>query len=173
MPKAEHALAAHREPGRRREAPTTGPLVRPLGKPRQRLAGVRVLIVEDDDDSRELVCALIEGAGATAMCVNCVAEAMEGVYRSFDPDVVLTDFCMPDADGFALIREFRKAPATRAVPVPILILSGHSEPNWHARAIEAGAADVVVKPFEPAVLIDRIAAAVALTRGEKPHTLPS
>jgi DNA-binding response OmpR family regulator len=174
MPKAVPDLAGRRQPVRPSpEAPAPCPPDRPLATPRDRLSGVRVMVVEDDDDSRDLICALIKMAGATVVCVNSVVQAMDRVYHSFDPDVVLTDFCMPDADGFALIREFRKAPSTRAVPVPILILSGHSELNWHARAIEAGAADVVVKPFDPDVLISRIAAAVANTRGDKPRTLPS
>ena len=127
---------------------------------RARLAGVRVLVVEDEEDSRDLVCALLDGAGATVLCVGSVAEAMEGVYESFDPDVVLTDFSMPTADGFDLIREFRKAPSTRAMTVPILILSGHTEEDWRARARAAGAADVLAKPFDPAFLIARIAEAV-------------
>jgi DNA-binding response OmpR family regulator len=127
-----------------------------------------VLIVEDDVDAREFICAILRMAGATVLCVGSVLEAMEGVYRSFDPDVVVTDYSMPDADGFALIRAFRKAPSSRAIAVPILILSGHSEENWHARAIAAGAADVLIKPFEPAFLIDRIAAAVAPGRSG-PH----
>jgi CheY-like chemotaxis protein len=137
-------------------APVLGPFVGALA----RLAGTRVMVVEDEDDSRELICALLRMAGATVLCVESVAQAMEGVYHSFDPDVVLTDFSMPDADGFDLIREFRKAPSTRAVAVPILVLSGHSEDNWHARALEAGAADVLAKPFDPAVLITWIATAV-------------
>jgi DNA-binding response OmpR family regulator len=103
-------------------------------------------------------------AGATVLCVESVAQAMERVYLSFDPDVVLTDFSMPDADGFDLIREFRKAPSTRAVAVPILVLSGHSEDHWRAHALEAGAADVLIKPFDPAVLITWIAAALARGR---------
>jgi DNA-binding response OmpR family regulator len=86
---------------------------------------------------------------------------MKGVYHSFDPDVVLTDFAMPGADGFDLIREFRKAPSTRAVAVPILILSGRSEERWRAEALEAGAADVLRKPIDPALLIPRILAAIA------------
>jgi CheY-like chemotaxis protein len=120
-----------------------------------------VLVVEDDDDSRELICGLLRMAGATVLCVESVAQAMEGVYHSFDPDVVLTDFSMPGADGFDLIREFRKAPSTRAVAIPILVLSGQSEDDWRARALAAGAADVLTKPFDPAFLITRIAAAVA------------
>jgi DNA-binding response OmpR family regulator len=133
-----------------------------------RLAGTRVLVVEDDDDSRELICAVLQMAGATVLCTGSVAEAMIGVYHSFDPDVVLTDFSMPDADGLALIREFRKAPSSRAVAVPILVLSGHSEVHWRERALEAGAADLLTKPFDPAVLIARLAAAVAPGRSG-PH----
>ena len=132
------------------------------------LAGARVLVVEDDADSRELICALLQMAGATVLCTESVAQAMHGVYHSFDPDVVLTDFSMPDADGLDLIREFRKAPATRAVAVPILVLSGHSEDDWRTRALAAGAADVLAKPFDPALLITRIAAAVATGRSG-PH----
>jgi len=145
--------------------PPEGPAPAVLARPASaRLAGARVLVVEDEVDSRELICALLRMAGATVLCVESVAQAMERVYLSFDPDVVLTDFSMPGADGFDLIREFRKAPSTRAVAVPILVLSGHSEDAWHAHALEAGAADVLIKPFDPAVLITWIAAALARGR---------
>jgi DNA-binding response OmpR family regulator len=86
---------------------------------------------------------------------------MDGVYHSFDPDVVLTDYSMPDADGLDLIREFRKAPSARGAAVPILVLTGHSEDHFRARALAAGAADLLIKPFEPTLLMARIAAAAA------------
>jgi len=151
--------------------PPEGPAPAAFGPPvaaHARLAGARVLVVEDEADAREFICALLEMAGATCLCAASVAEAMYGVYHSFDPDVVLTDFSMPDADGFDLIREFRKAPSGRAVLVPILVLSGHSGDRWRARALAAGAADLIAKPFEPALLITRIAAAVVTGRSG-PH----
>jgi CheY-like chemotaxis protein len=132
----------------------------PVGNP-ARLEGVRVLVVEDDADSRDLICALLAGAGAKVLCTQSVAEAMAGVYHSFDPDVILTDYSMPGADGLDLIREFRKAPSTRAVAVPILVLSGHSEDEFRTRALAAGAADLLIKPCDPAVILDRIAAAAS------------
>ena len=147
--------------------PPEGPVAAVFGQPvgaLARLAGARVLVVEDEADSRELICALLERAGAKVLCVESVAKAMDGVYHSFDPDVVLTDFSMPDADGLDFIRAFRKAPSTRAVAVPIIVFSGHSGVRWRERALEAGAADLLTKPFEPAVLIARIAAAVASGR---------
>jgi len=133
-----------------------------------RLAGARVLVVEDDKDSRELLCVLLELAGATVLGAESVAEAMEDIHHSFDPDVVLTDYSMPIADGFDLIREFRRVPSTRAVAVPILVLSGHTEDHWRARVLEAGAADLLIKPVDPTFLITRIAAAVASVGGA-PH----
>jgi DNA-binding response OmpR family regulator len=142
-------------------------LDRPAGA-RAGLAGARVLIVEDDQDCRELIRTSLERAGATVRCVDSVAAAMDCVYRSFDPDVVLTDYSMPVANGLELIRQFRSAPSSRAIAVPILVISGHSEENWRARSLAAGAADLLTKPFDPAVLVTRIAAAVAPGRSG-PH----
>lgn len=143
----------------------------PVEPPREAskpLAGMRVLVVEDDEDGRDLICGILERAGATVLCTESVAMAMEGVYHSFDPDVVLTDYSMPGADGLDLIREFRAAPSNRSAAVPILVLSAHSEAHWRDRALAAGAEDLLVKPFEPAALVRRIAAAVASWRSG-PH----
>ena|SRR5688572_2324287 len=153
--------AARRQP----PDPAATLLGRPEGPP-ARLNGARVLVVEDDADSRELICSILEMAGATVLCVDSVAQAMDGVYHSFDPDVVLTDFSMPAADGFDLIHEFRRVPSTRTVAVPILIFSGHSGERWRAKALQAGAAEVLTKPLDPALLIVRILAALAPGRGE-------
>jgi DNA-binding response OmpR family regulator len=142
-------------------------LDRPAGA-RAGLAGARVLIVEDDQDCRELIRTFLERAGGTVLCVDSVAAAMDSVYRSFDPDVVLTDYSMPVANGLELIRRFRSVPSSRAIAVPILVISGHSEENWRERSLAAGAADLLTKPFDPAVLVTRIAAAVAPGRSG-PH----
>ena len=129
-----------------------------------RLAGARVLVVEDDT-TPESSSAPSSRWRAPRSCVSeSVAQAMDGVLPSFDPDVVLTDFSMPDRGR---LRSHPRVPA-RAFDacdaVPILILSGHSEDDWRARALAAGAADVLIKPFDPVLLIARIAAAVAAGR---------
>jgi sigma-B regulation protein RsbU (phosphoserine phosphatase) len=132
------------------------------------LAGARILVVEDDRDCRELIRVFLERAAATVFCVDSVAAAMDCVYRSFDPDAVVTGYSMPVANGLELIRQFRKAPSSRAIAVPIIVISGHTRENWRARSLAAGAADLLTKPFDPAVLITRIAAAVAPGRSG-PH----
>ena len=132
------------------------------------LAGIRVLVVEDEADSRELLCAILQLAGATALGVESVAQAMNGTGHSFDPDVVVTDYAMPGADGFDLIRQFRQVPSTRAIP--ILILSGHTEDNWRERALAAGAVDVLTKPSDPDFLVRRIVTAAAGPSGRAETT---
>ena len=128
-----------------------------------RLEGCRVLVVEDNEDARNLLCALLGNAGASMLCVDSVAEAMAAVRGSFVPDVVLTDFAMPHATGLDFIREYREA-AAPAPAAPVLVVSGNSENDWRERALEAGAANVVSKPFEPTLLIGLLAAAVASAR---------
>ena len=135
-----------------------GTLVGPRTSP-GRLEGCRVLVVEDNDDARDLICALLANAGAEMLCVGSVAEAMAAVRGAYVPDVVLTDFAMPHATGLDFIREYRKATAPSPA-APVLVVSGNSENDWRERALEAGAADVVSKPFEPTQLIARLAAAV-------------
>jgi CheY-like chemotaxis protein len=168
-------MDAYRPP----DAPANGPNGSPpkspdpmaVERPRaasKQLADMRVLVVEDDEDGRELVCGILTHAGAIVLCTESVAQAMEGVYHSFDPDVILTDYSMPVADGLDLIREFRAAPTNRSVAVPILVLSAHSEPHWRDRAVAAGAEDLLVKPFEAAALVNRVAAAVISWR-RGPH----
>jgi CheY-like chemotaxis protein len=125
-------------------------LDRPAGA-RAGLAGARILVVEDDKDCREPICTFLERAGATVRSVDSVAAAMDSVYRSFDPDLVLTDYAMPVPNGLELIRQFRKAPSSRAIAVPILVISGRSDENSRARSLAAGAADLLTKPFDPAV----------------------
>jgi hypothetical protein len=80
-------------------APLEGPASAVWGGPDGalgRLDGGRVLVVEDDSDSRKLICKLLEMAGATVLCVESVAEAITGAYQSCEPDVVLTDSRCPE-----------------------------------------------------------------------------
>lgn len=120
------------------------------------LAGARVLAVEDDQDTRDLICFVLAQEGADVRCVSSVAAALAGIADAFDPDLILTDMSMPDADGFELLREFRKVASTRATPIPVLVLSGHSERNYRERCVKAGFFELLVKPVDPAMLVSRL-----------------
>lgn len=128
------------------------------------LAGVRVLAVEDDQDTRDLICLILEQQGATVRCVSSVAEALAGIYAAFDPDLILTDMSMPDADGFELLREFRKLGSTRDTPIPVVILSGHSESDYRERCERAGFFELLIKPVDPKMLVSRLEAALGIVR---------
>ena len=127
------------------------------------LAGVRVLAVEDDQDTRDLICLILEQQGATVRCVSSVAEALAGI-DAFDPDLILTDMSMPDADGFELLREFRKLGSTRDTPIPVVILSGNSESDYRERCERAGFFELLTKPVDPKMLVSRLEAALGIVR---------
>ena len=116
------------------------------------MSGARLLIVEDDDSTRELVAANLRAHG------HVVTEAGDaaGALRSWDarrPDVIVLDLGLPDRDGDVVIRRVRKDATT-----PILVMSARGEERDKVAALEAGADDYVTKPVGMAELRARIAA---------------
>src|SRR5437660_1542567 len=77
-----------------------------------RLEGVRVLIVEDDEDTREVLTLGLELHGAEVEAVASAREALAAV-REFGPHVILSDIGLPDEDGLSLIRKVRQLPAAQ------------------------------------------------------------
>jgi CheY-like chemotaxis protein len=83
----------------------------------QRLAGIRVLLVEDDPDTREVVAALLHQAGATVRAVSTGAAALFA-FEQFGCDVVVTDYALPAAmTGYDLTRRIRTQPVDAHIPV--------------------------------------------------------
>lgn len=116
----------------------------------------RVLFVEDEEEYRNLLRATLEGAGYE------VAEAANGadglrLFAEFEPDLVLLDVVLPDMLGFD-IRKKMKAPK-RGMP-PVLFCTVRSAARSLAQGAELGSADYVLKPFDPADLLERVAAAL-------------
>jgi PAS domain S-box-containing protein len=115
------------------------------------LEGVRVLIVEDDADSRELLTAVMIGKGASVSAAADAAEAV-AMYASWRPDVVVSDIELPDEDGYSLIRRLRAYdPDVHAVAV-----SGFAAPKDADRALDAGFDVHLGKPVEACELITTI-----------------
>ena len=118
------------------------------------LGGLRLLVVDDEADTRELLCFILKQAGADVTAVGSVARATD-VLRDLHPDVIISDIGMPGSDGYALIRTVRKLPGLAKVPAIALTAFAGTAPR--ALAEEAGFDLHLAKPVEPAVIVEAVA----------------
>jgi signal transduction histidine kinase len=119
-----------------------------------RLAGLRVLFVDDEPDARETMIAILEQYGARLTAVASAPEALESI-SSACPDVLLCDVAMPDEDGFSLIHRVRTQLDGQALPA--VVLSAYADDDSRTRTIQAGFQAHLIKPIEPAVLVSTLA----------------
>src|SRR6516165_8933022 len=116
-----------------------------------------VLIVEDEDDIRELVSYHLLKEGYHVAGVASGEEALEIIEQQV-PDLILLDVMLPGMDGFAVCRRLRAASKTSDVAV--MMLTAKSEEADVVRGLNEGATDYVTKPFSPRVLLARVRAAL-------------
>jgi len=117
--------------------------------PQPALSDVRVLIVEDDPDSRDATAALLELCGARATAVASVAEALSAV-RTEAPDVIVADIAMPIEDGFDLIRRLRDGSRPS---IPMLALTAFATQGDQSRILAAGYDAYLAKPIDGTELV--------------------
>ena len=113
----------------------------------------RILIVEDDETDRLIVRLFLEQAGYRVLEANSAESGLELCNRT-RPDLLLIDGLLPRMNGFQMCRALRAIPEYR--DSPILVLSGLEEPEWPARAIEAGATGFILKSNNWDELVERI-----------------
>jgi PAS domain S-box-containing protein len=119
------------------------------------LAGVRALVVDDDDNARELLEAVLAQYGAEVVAVSSAAEAYALITATPPqelPDVMVTDIGMPGEDGYSLMRRVREWEFERGVYIPAVALTAYGRPEDRMRALRSGFQMHVVKPVEPAEL---------------------
>ncbi|HEV7499931.1 MAG TPA: response regulator, partial [Vicinamibacteria bacterium] len=126
------------------------------------LAGVRVLVVDDEKDTRDVVSAVLSQQGADVAAASSVDEAL-GHLSSSIPDVLLADIGMPDEDGYSLMRRIRALPAGRGGTVPAAALTAYARAEDRMQALLAGFQIHVPKPVQPGELI-RVVGALAARR---------
>jgi signal transduction histidine kinase len=126
------------------------------------VAGVRVLIVDNDADCRGLFTEILARGRADVTAVETVREALS-VARSARPDVIVCDIAMPGDDGFALIREVRSWPLDRGGAVPALALTAYARPEDRDATLAAGFQSYLSKPVEPQSLLEAVARLVSPT----------
>ncbi len=120
-----------------------------------RLDGTRVLVVDDEPDTRDLVGVVLEQCGAKVATAASVSEAL-GVLTWFSPDVMVADIAMPFEDGHALIRKIR-ALEPRLAGIPAIALTAHARVEDRDRALEAGFQVHLPKPVSPETLAQVVA----------------
>ncbi|MFO1424079.1 MAG: response regulator [Candidatus Competibacteraceae bacterium] len=124
----------------------------------QRLAGLRVLVVDDYDLNREVALGLLAGEGAEVVLANHGQEAVDWLRaRPGAVDVVLMDVRMPVMDGYAATRAIRRLPALAGLPVIALTASVEST---RAAAQAAGMTDIMTKPLEMEIAVPLIRSVV-------------
>ncbi|KAB8335377.1 response regulator [Scytonema tolypothrichoides VB-61278] len=120
------------------------------------LEGVRVLVVDDDTDSRDFLTFALQDFGAIATAVSSASLALE-VLTTFKPDVLISDIGMPEEDGYSLMRKVRGLPSEEGGEIPAIALTAYAGERDRQLAISAGFQKHLSKPVMP----DQIANIVA------------
>jgi phosphate regulon transcriptional regulator PhoB len=125
------------------------------------VAALRVLIVEDEPDIRDLLVFHLERDGYQVAKAPSGADALRQAQTS-PPDLMLLDLMLPEMDGLEVCRRLRQNPVTRSVP--IVMLTARGDEVDRVLGLEMGADDYVVKPFSPRELMARVRAVLRRTR---------
>jgi signal transduction histidine kinase/CheY-like chemotaxis protein len=131
--------------------PTRGESASP-DPPEVSLAGIRVLVIDDELDARELVRTVLESAVAEVLTAASADEALLLV-QSERPDVIVSDVGMPERDGYAFIRELRRLAPACGGKTPAIALTAFARSEDRTRAMLAGYQVHVSKPIEPQELV--------------------
>ena len=127
------------------------------------LRGVSILIVDDENDARELLVAMMENFGATVKAVRAADEALELLSNgAFEPDVLVSDVGMAGTDGFELIRSIRNLESQKARSLPAIAVTAYANPEDRVRALVAGYQNHIPKPVDSTALAAAIAQLVAV-----------
>ena len=112
------------------------------------LAGIHVLVVDDNGDGRELIKHVLLHDDARVTTAESGAEALE-ILKFSVPDVLVSDIAMPGETGYWLVREIRKLPAANGGMLPALAVTAFGAVFSRERALEAGFNDYLPKPLDP------------------------
>jgi len=122
----------------------------------QRLDGVRILLVEDDPETLDMIKYVFERCGAKLITAASASEALETLER-FRPDALISDIAMPDQDGYDLIRQVRSRDPERGGKTPAVAVTAYASAEDRVRALAAGFHMHVAKPIDPDELIAMVA----------------
>jgi CheY-like chemotaxis protein len=133
------------------------------------LTGLRILTVDDDRNTREMLQEALERAGAQVLTADSARDAL-GKLKSFRPDVLVSDIGMPDEDGYHLLRQVRGLPRELGGATPAIALTGLARDEARAATRVAGYQAVTHKPVNLHELISTIAIVVSGVPGTGART---
>lgn len=122
------------------------------------LAGIRVLVVDDEVDAQRLVARILEEHGASVVTAGSVEEALAALRRQ-RPDVLLSDIGMPEVDGYSFLKRVRELPLEEGGAVQAVALTAFARSEDRTRALLEGFLMHLPKPVEPAELVTVVAKA--------------
>ena len=120
-----------------------------------RMLKCRIMIVDDDEDSREMLRILLSTRNAEVLAAGGAAEAL-ALIESFEPDVLISDLGMPEMDGYDLIRQVRSSESELCRRVPAIALTGYVSIEEQRRVRSSGFDVHISKPLDHAVLVQTI-----------------
>jgi signal transduction histidine kinase/DNA-binding response OmpR family regulator len=138
------------------------------GAGRSSLGGLKILVVDDDGDSREFLTHALEGRGATVTSVDGSRAALAELAK-LRPDVIVSDIAMPDEDGYELIRQVRALPAELGGGTPAVAVTAHTRKDVRDLAGAAGFQRILPKPVD----VEHLSAVVATLGGLTSFSEPS
>ncbi len=124
-------------------------------EPETNLAGVKILIVDDEQDARDLIRNALEEYNAEIDDASSVTEALK-LFEQYQPDILVSDIAIPEEDGYELIRKVRSLPSEHGGNVPAVALTALVGEKERVRALEEGFQVFATKPVEPARLAKQL-----------------
>src|ERR1051325_5709644 len=120
------------------------------------LEGLRILIVDDEADSRDLITAVLVQCGALVKGCETASEALAAI-PAWGPDLLISDIGMPVEDGYSLIKKVRESGEQQYEQIPAIALTAYASTEDRARVLEAGFQTHIAKPVEPDELLNIVA----------------
>ena len=127
------------------------------------LYGLKILVVDDDLDTRELIDWVLRRAGAEVVAAGSSREALEALDKE-KFQLLISDIAMPGEDGYALLRKVRALPPERSGRIPAIALTAHSMVQDRLQSLRAGFQSHVPKPVVPEELVEVVASIIHLRR---------
>jgi CheY-like chemotaxis protein len=117
---------------------------------------LRVLVVDDNADTLELVSFILEEYGTEVITAASATEAIAAIAQ-FNPNILISDIAMPGVDGYSLIRKVRTLSSERGGQIPAIALTAYASEEERSRLLDSGFQMHIAKPVDPAKLVAVVA----------------